>query len=155
MEFTEHFWYDGHHGHIECAGRERYVAYLNGDEFDRGGQPASMKENMLTEMKYRQERDPDFSMVCYGILRFCDAHVPGHNDENDWVLFDAITEEVMLNDPYVAQDAMYALEDAGLIEYTRAYDTPNYQFLLRPTVDEYPEPEDLSISQSDIWTYNE
>lgn len=149
--YARHFWYDGHHGEIVCEGRERYTSYLNGVEQDKGGHASSMTEDLVTEMKYRQERDPDFSVVCHGVLYFIDQHVPGRNDENEWVLMESIEEEVVLNDPVLALNAVHTLETDGYIEITKAYDTPNYQYLLRPTTEEVPEPEDLRGSLTNIW----
>lgn len=151
MRHGGHFWYDGHHGYVKCVGRERWQSFLNGDEFDKGGHPGHMKDDLLTEMKYRQEREPDFYRVCHGVLRFLDQHVPGRNDENDWALLDSVQAEVILNDHSLALNVMYGLEGEDYIEITRAYDTPNYQFLLRPTVEDVPEPEELSGRVTNVW----
>jgi len=155
VTYSRNFWYDGHHGEIVCTGRERYEARLNGEEFDTSGYPTKMRDNVLSEMKYRVEREPDFYKVCHGVLRFLDAHVPGRNDENDWVLMDSVRAEVILNDGGLCLEVMYALEDADMIEITKAYDTPNNQFLLRATVEDIPEPEELSESVTKLHTPNE
>lgn len=155
MRHGGHFWYDGHHGYVECVGRERWKSYLNGEGFDKGSHLGHMKENLLDEMKYRIEREPDFYQVCHGVPRFLDAHVPGRNNENDWVLMDSIREEVILNDWGLCLEVMYALEDADMIEITKAYDTPNNQFLLRATVEDIPQPEELSESVTKLHTPNE
>lgn len=151
MRHGGHFWYDGHHGHVECVGRERWKSYLNGDEFDKGSHPGHMKDELLSEMKYRQERDPDFPTVCYGVGRFVNQGVPGRNDENEWMLFDSVQEEVVLNDHGLALEAMHTLEHDGYIVITKAYDTPNYQYLLAPTEKDLPKPEDLRGSLTNLW----
>lgn len=151
MTHTKHLWYDGHHGYIECIGRARYESYLNGEEFNTDSNPDRMKHDLITEMKYRVERDPDFPTVCHGVLVFLDNHVPGQNDENEYVLFDSVQEEVILNDHALALEVINTLKMDDYIEMIKAYDSPNYQYLLRPTVDEIPEAEELSGELTKLW----
>lgn len=110
-----------------------------------------MRDDMITEAKYRAEREPDFVLVCHEVLRFIDSHVPGRNGENDWVLFDSVQSEVVLNDHSLALEATMTLEHDDYIEMTKAYDTPNYQLLLRPNIESMPEPKDLRGSLTNIW----
>jgi hypothetical protein len=157
MTYARHFWYDGHHGEIESTGRERYTSYLNGEQFEDGSNPYHMKQNMLDEIKYRVERDPDYYVVCHGVLWFLDSHVPGRNGENEWVLMDSIREEVIMNDWGLCLEVMHGLNDADLIEVTKAYDSPNYQYCIRPTIEGgyIPVPKELSEQVTKLWVGNE
>lgn len=103
-----------------------------------------MMDDMIDEMKYRNEREPDFPTVCHGLLAFLDQHVPGRNDKNDWVLMDSIRDEVVLNDWGLCLNTMYALEDEEYVVVSQAYDTPNSQHLLQPLVTTVPDSEELS-----------
>jgi len=151
MRHTGTCWYDGHRLEIEYVRREQYRALFNGEEFDTSPYASSMQDDMITEAKYRAEREPDFALVCHEVRRFCDEHVPGRNDENDWALFDSLESEVVLNDHALLIDAMLSLEEAELLDVTKAYDAPNYQFLLRPTENELPDPEDLRERLPNTW----
>lgn len=140
---SQHFWVNGHHGHIECKGRANYEATIDGEKFDTSISPKSMKEEMKIEMRYREESQPDLAMVCHGLIEFLSNNIPGVNERTEWVLLDAVNEEIIIDDTNLAFDAAFSCEEAGYVEIVEVYTSPSTEFLLRPNVDSVPEPEEL------------
>jgi len=143
MSWSPYFWVNRHRGHIECERRARYVGYINGDEFDSHSNPNILMDEMQDEMKYRVERSADLSMVCHGIAVFIEQKVPGRNGDVSWVLGESIMNEVTIDDHTMYMEGIFGLEHEGYVQIERAYQTPNFENIIKPIWDDVPEPEDL------------
>lgn len=138
------FFINGHECRIECMGRARYVGYIDDEEVIAGSSFGACKTEVKTEARYMVETEPDFVTACKSVHDFVDSKVPGRNGENEYVQLSAVREEVTPDNNMLAHEAMLALEQDGFIETTKAYSSPNFEWLLRPTGDE---PEDLSSAE--------
>jgi hypothetical protein len=144
------FWYDGHRCETKCVRRGLYGATINGEEFDRGSNQKHLADEMIAECKYRAERDPDIVNICGAVLAYCDEHVPGRNNENEWVILDAIKSDVLPNERGTAIRACYLLEDMDHLELTKARSSPNNTLLIRPTVEEIPDPDGFRVDVEEM-----
>lgn len=143
MSWSPYFWVNRHRGYIVHERRARYVGYINGDEFDSHHNPKRLMDEMRDDMKYRVERSADLPMVCHGVATFIDRKVPGRNGDISWVLGESIMNEVTIDDHRLYMESVFGLENAGYVQVERAYDTPNFENIIRPTWDSVPDPEDL------------
>ena len=151
MTYNKHFWYDGLHAQIEMVGRERYESYLNGEQFARGGHSSNMRDDLITEMKYRVESEYDFYLVCHAVCDFIDQQVPGRNGNNEFVLRNSIDGEVVLNDRMLVGEVLHVLEMNGYIERHKAYDSPNYQLVISPEFESVPTRDELETTVERLW----
>jgi hypothetical protein len=110
------FFVNGHKCEIRCERREHYTGWVDGEKIESGHNTKWLREELISDAKYRPEVQADFGEIAEAVYHFVKAQTD--RDGNPlWVHNDVIIKQVTPTETVGdAYSALLKLEGFGYVE---------------------------------------